>query len=29
MKDIINEAIGKIGENIRVSRFVRMEVGEE
>ena len=29
VKDIINEAIGKIGENIRVSRFVRMEVGEE
>ena len=29
VKDIINEVIGKIGENIRVSRFVRMEVGEE
>ncbi len=29
VKDIITEAIGKIGENIRVSRFVRMEVGVE
>jgi len=29
VRDIITEAIAKIGENIRVSRFVRMEVGEE
>ncbi len=29
VKDVITEAIAKIGENIRVSRFVRMEVGEE
>ncbi len=29
VKDIITEAIAKIGENIQVSRFVRMEVGEE
>ncbi len=29
VKDIITEAIGKIGENIRVSRFVRLEVGVE
>ena len=29
VKDLITEAIAKIGENIRVSRFVRMEVGEE
>ncbi len=29
VKDVITEAIGKIGENIRVSRFVRMEVGVE
>jgi elongation factor Ts len=28
VKEIINEAIGKIGENIRVARFVRLEVGE-
>ena len=29
VKDVITEAIAKIGENIRVSRFVRLEVGEE
>ncbi len=29
VKEVIQEAIAKIGENIRVSRFVRMEVGEE
>jgi len=29
VKDIITEAVAKIGENIQVSRFVRMEVGEE
>lgn len=29
VRDIITEAIAKIGENIKVSRFVRMEVGEE
>ncbi len=29
VNDIITEAIGKIGENIRVSRFVRLEVGVE
>ncbi len=29
VKDVITEAIGKIGENIRVSRFVRLEVGVE
>jgi elongation factor Ts len=29
VKDILTEAIAKIGENIKVSRFVRMKVGEE
>ncbi len=29
VQDIVTEAIAKIGENIKVSRFVRMEVGEE
>ena len=29
VKDVITEAIAKIGENIQVGRFVRMEVGEE
>lgn len=29
VKDVLTEAIAKIGENIKVSRFVRMKVGEE
>jgi len=29
VKDVINEVIAKVGENIRVSRFVRFQVGEE
>jgi len=29
VKDLINELIAKTGENIRVSRFTRYEVGEE
>lgn len=29
VKDVITEAIAKIGENIKVSRFVRLKVGEE
>ena len=28
VQDIINEAIAKVGENIKVSRFARFEVGE-
>ena len=28
IRDLIVEAISKIGENIRVSRFVRMAIGE-
>jgi elongation factor Ts len=28
IRDLINQLIGKIGENIKVSRFVRYEVGE-
>lgn len=28
IQDIINETIGKVGENIRVSRFARFELGE-
>ncbi len=28
VQDIINEAIVKVGENIKVSRFVRFEIGE-
>jgi len=28
VKDVITEAIAKIGENIRVSRFVRLQIGE-
>ncbi|MDR3112504.1 MAG: elongation factor Ts [Elusimicrobiota bacterium] len=29
IKDLINEAIGKIGENIIIKRFVRFKLGEE
>ena len=29
VQDIINEAIARVGENIRVSRFARFEVGEQ
>ena len=29
IKDLITQAIGKIGENIQVKRFVRYELGEE
>ena len=29
IRDLIQEAIAKLGENIKVSRFVRFEVGEE
>jgi elongation factor Ts len=29
VQDIINETIAKVGENIRVSRFVRFELGEQ
>ena len=29
VQDIINETIAKVGENIRVSRFARFEVGEQ
>jgi len=29
VKDVINDLIAKTGENIRVSRFVRFELGEE
>jgi elongation factor Ts len=28
IRDLINQAIGKIGENIKISRFVRYEIGE-
>ncbi|MFC2051513.1 elongation factor Ts [Chloroflexota bacterium] len=28
VQDVINEAIAKVGENIKVSRFARFEVGE-
>ena len=28
IQDIINETIAKVGENIKISRFVRFEVGE-
>ncbi len=27
VQDIINEVIGKVGENIKVSKFVRFELG--
>ncbi len=29
IQDIINEAIAKVGENIKVKRFVRFELGEQ
>jgi elongation factor Ts len=29
VQDIIDETIAKVGENIRVSRFARFELGEE
>ena len=29
VQDIINETIAKVGENIKVNRFVRFEVGEQ
>jgi len=29
VQDVINEVIGKVGENIKVSRFVRFELGEQ
>ena len=29
VRDIVNEAIGKTGENIKIRRFVRYELGEE
>jgi len=29
IQDIVTEAIGKTGENIRVSRFIRYELGEQ
>ena len=29
IKDLIEQAIGKIGENIQVKRFIRYELGEE
>ncbi len=29
IQDIINEAIAKVGENIRISRFARFELGEQ
>ena len=29
MKDLLEEAIGKTGENIKIRRFVRYERGEE
>ena len=28
VKDLLNEKIAKIGENIRIRRFARFEVGE-
>lgn len=28
VKDLLNEKIAKIGENIKIRRFVRFEVGE-
>jgi len=28
IKDMVQQAIAKIGENIQVSRFVRMQIGE-
>ena len=28
IQDLINQTIGKLGENIKVGRFVRFEVGE-
>jgi elongation factor Ts len=29
IRDLVNEAIGKTGENIVVRRFARFEIGEE
>ena len=29
VQDIINETIAKVGENIKVSRFARFEIGEQ
>ena len=29
VQDVINETIGRVGENIRVSRFARFELGEQ
>jgi len=29
VQDTINQTIAKVGENIRVSRFVRFELGEQ
>jgi elongation factor Ts len=29
VQDVINEVIGKVGENIKVSRFARFELGEQ
>lgn len=29
IQDLINDVIGKVGENIRVARFVRFAIGEE
>jgi elongation factor Ts len=29
VQDVINDTIGKVGENIRVSRFARFELGEQ
>jgi elongation factor Ts len=29
VQDVINEVIAKTGENIRVSRFARFELGEQ
>ena len=29
VQDIINETIAKMGENIKISRFARFELGEE
>jgi elongation factor Ts len=29
VQDVINEVIAKVGENVRVSRFVRFELGEQ
>ena len=28
VQDLVNEAIGKLGENVKVKRFIRLSIGE-